>query len=201
MKYLTNAFNRILVVTFCFFICNSASAQLIDGSASFVNAKGTTQVDVLSNAQVSFLDAFDQTHINVLGGEINWLTLHNEATANISGGKISWINAYDNSFAKLTGLDDLSWLVFHGADSRVEVVGNNISYSNGHLSGVWANGVPFSFWAVRDYITSSTIPSNIVISSVPEPSTLLFLAVGFPLAFIRARNARLVPLKKHTISN
>ncbi|OYY93240.1 MAG: hypothetical protein B7Y41_13040 [Hydrogenophilales bacterium 28-61-23] len=166
---------------------DQAHVQVSGGSISYLTLHNDATANIESG-DISYLTLHNDTTANIESGDISWLMLHDNSTANIENGIISWVKAYDRSFIRLTGAEDLSWLVFHSADSRAEIVANNVSYSNGHLSGNWADGRVFSFWAIhQDLYNSSVMPTNIVITQVPEPSGLLLFAVGVPFAFLWSR--------------
>lgn len=165
-----------------------ASTTVINGLGTHV-ARGTDQLEVLNGAEAASIDAFDQSNVKVSGGNISWLTLNDDASADISGGDISWLMLNDSSVARLTGVASLSWILFDGANSRAEVFANDVKYAGGHLSGTWYNGTAFSFWAIpaRGLDPTSAMPSNIVITPVPEPAQLLLLSLGMSLIYLRAR--------------
>ncbi|MBA4110999.1 MAG: hypothetical protein C0487_15550 [Leptothrix sp. (in: Bacteria)] len=166
-----------------------ASTLLIDGLGSHV-ARGNDQFEVVQGAEAASISAFDQSNVKVSGGNISWLTLNDGASADISGGDISWLMLNGNSVARLNGAASLSWILFDGSNSRAEVFANNVKYTGGHLSGNWYNGTAFSFWAIpaQGLEPTSVMPSNIVITPVPEPAQLVLLSLGMLLIYARTRH-------------
>jgi hypothetical protein len=114
------------------------------------------------------------------------LTVSGTDTENVySGDSIAWLYANDNSEVNITYVDDLSWLLVND-DSQVNIFGSNFNYSNGHLSGVWANGLSFSFWALEETdlqngSIGSIIPDNIRLRAVPIPATVWLFGSGLAL--------------------
>lgn len=168
-----------------------AFADVIDGAVSFVTKSGSASTSIVAPANVGFFYGYQNATVEVTGGEVSWLNMHDNSTASISGGNISWVRLFDNSSVRITGIDSLSWLVFENTNSKAEIVASNVQYANGHLYGNWGNGMPFSFWAISSSIfPNDTMPSNILISSVPEPSQcLLFLGGIAMLAAVRVRRS------------
>jgi hypothetical protein len=180
---------NLIFLGLAFSSAQCAIADVIDGRVPIVSSNGSTITTIVAPANVSHFYGYQNSSVEVAGGHVSWLHMHDSSTASISGGNISWIKLYDNSSVRITGVDSLSWLVFEDTTSIAEIVATNVQYTNGLLSGNWDNGSPFIFWAVTSPIMpNDTIPSNIVISSVPEPSQgLLFLGGVAILAALRAR--------------
>ncbi|HML76396.1 MAG TPA: PEP-CTERM sorting domain-containing protein [Anaerohalosphaeraceae bacterium] len=103
--------------------------------------------------------------ITISGGEIRRLTIGTYATAQISGGQIDQI-----------------WSSYFLPDAnRIILTCNSgylLSYTNGvvtGISGTWRDGSDFNIQLVNP-AGSSTVFSNMTI--IPEPATMLLLAVG-----------------------
>lgn len=169
-----------------------STAADIDYYAPFVDTYGTTSTNVLPGANIAHFYAYDTSSVQVTGGSISFLNLLGSSTGEIAGGDISWVRLYDTSSVRITYVQNLSWLIFGGPNSHAEIVADNVSYASGHLSGVWANGMGFSFWAMTEGAEPASImPTNITITPVPEANSLWLLAVGLPLvaAAVRRRQA------------
>lgn len=158
----------------------------VTGAESDVTAFDSSVVNIEQGSDVAYIYGLDNSTINVNGGTISWLELYGSSQANISSSEpLAWLKLYENSTANISFISDLSWLIV-GDDSVVNIFGTDFSYSNGHLSGIWGNGLSFSFWALEDSdhragTGGEFIPDNIVLHevSVPEPSTLAILVLGF----------------------
>jgi hypothetical protein len=105
------------------------------------------------------------SNLSISGGEIHRLTIGTYATAQISGGQIDQIRS-----------------AYFGPDaSRIILTCNPgylLSYTNGvvtGISGTWRDGSDFNIQLVNP-AGSSTVFSNMTI--IPEPATMLLLAVG-----------------------
>ena len=164
----------------------------ITGTTPLVFLTGSNSARVLPGANVSYLDAYDQSSVDVLGGEVSYLTLHNQARGKVNGGIISYLQVYDSSRAEVRKVDDLSWLFLRGA-GEAHVYGRNLFYSSGHLFGQWENGSAFQFWALRDDNPGTPppigpMPTGLFLHSIPEPATA-WLALGVAcVAFGRRRS-------------
>lgn len=157
----------------------------INGNESWIYAYDQSMLTADSGSDIAWLNAYDDSIINVKSAEISWLYGYDNSIINISAGDISWLKLYSQSEANISYLDDLSWLLVND-ESVVNIYGTSFSYSNGRLSGTWENGSAFSFWALEESnLTSGNIrdilPDNIVLHSVPEPSSLALLVLGLGL--------------------
>ncbi|MCF6337441.1 MAG: PEP-CTERM sorting domain-containing protein [Gammaproteobacteria bacterium] len=172
---------RLLFLTYIVFLSLTTSlvvnATVIDGSNIY---------DVYGDE--TWLYAYDNSTINIHeGSNVSWLYGYDNTNINISGGDISWLTLYDQSVTNITSVEDLSWLLVNDR-SEVNIFGTEFNYSNGNLSGLWGNGLPFSFWALdeTDLIQgniSSKLPENIRLRyiSVPEPGTILLFLIGLTI--------------------
>lgn len=164
-----------------------AHAEVIDDTRSWVYVSGTSQTVLVAPAEIGSVNAYGHATVEVLGGDVAWLRMNDSSHANVSGGDISWIRLYDASSVRITGIEDLSWLVMDSSLATAEIVADNVTYSGGHLSGTWADGTGFSFWAVEGTFNPSHImPSNITITAVPEPATWVTVSIGL-LALVAGR--------------
>ncbi len=180
--------SRILFAAMALACSPLSSAVDINYYAPFVDTFGATNTNVLPGADIAHFDAHDTSSVQVTGGSISFLNLGDSSTGKVVGGDISWVNLYDTSSVRITYVQSLSWLVFGSPDSRAEIVANNVSYASGYLSGVWGNGMGFSFWAISEGAYPSEImPANITITPVPEANSLWLLAVGLPLVAAAVR--------------
>lgn len=160
----------------------ASNAIVIDAPIPDVRLRLSDFAEVVDGADVAFLDAYEQSRLLVTDGKVSFLTLHDHASAVINGGEISWIHLHDRSVVRLTDADSLGWLVFHGADSRADIVANNVSYEDGVLKGSWANGATFSFWAIHEGLQIPiAIPPNIFVTPIPEPSPWMLFALSVPV--------------------
>ncbi len=177
----------------------------INGPESNVSAYDQATVELVSGADVAWLYMNAQSRLDVLeglaswvymyadsraairGGDLSWLKLYGNSSANITNGNISWLQIFETSSASILKAD-ISWLVVGGA-SRADIYGRNFTYSGGHLSGNWTDGTPFSFWALEGDAQGvpnvvgiySQLPDNIVLHTVPVPSTAYLILLALPL--------------------
>ncbi len=141
-----------------------SEALLIDGYEVLVHGYENSSISVVEGADISFLSLYDQSSVDVKGGEISWLHL------------------YDDSSADLNYANDISWLLMDDS-ATANLYGSDFSYASGQISGLWANGEAFSFWALNhDDLESGNItnimPASLVLHSVSETSTVALMFVG-----------------------
>lgn len=155
---------------------------VFSGNEGFIDALDSFSLTVQETSRIAFLTTRDNSSVNVLGGEISWIIAHNNAKIDISGGDISWLEVYDDTVTNIESLFDLSWLLVSN-NSVVNIYGSNFRYLNGHLSGSWSDGNPFSFWAMEESKLSvgdigDILPENIVLHDVPEPLPISIMVIG-----------------------
>jgi hypothetical protein len=115
------------------------------------------------------------TYLYFSGGEIHQLDVHSYATATLSGGMIEEIWSYQSAYT-VSGLYNPHITIDCQLDSVFHDTGTNI------LTGNWLDGSSFSIQLV-DVDGYSPAIENIIF--IPEPATLILLAVG--CAIIRRR--------------
>jgi len=185
---------RIFVTVFSFWVPHAFGLAVVgDNVADIYAGENVSRLSAYDDSTVNvhggdiaWMYNYDQSTSNVSGGEISWLFGNDDSTLNISGGDISWIKAYDSSQVNISYLDDLSWLLVSD-DSEINIFGSNFSYSNGHLSGSWLSGQSFSFWALEEKdlfvgALGGALPDNIHLNPsttpVPVPSSILLFALA-----------------------
>lgn len=144
-----------------------AGHVVIDGDRSTVVLTGVDSATVVPGANIAWLHARDQSQVTMTGGDV------------------SWLNVYDQASVTISGANAISWLVINSEEAAIEIQASNVTYSGGHLSGVWGNGQSFHFWALYQSTLSdplsgqwSVMPSNITITAVPEPGTWALMSLG-----------------------
>jgi hypothetical protein len=153
---------------------------LLSSQAFSSTVSGTDILNI--NGADAFVDAYNYSTVNLLSGsDVAFLNTHDNSSANLYDGTLSWLNMYGNSSANIYS-SNLSWLLV-GTNATVNIYGSNFNYSGGILSGTWSSGTGFSFWALNVSESgviigspSDIIPSNITLSSVPLPSSILLFA-------------------------
>jgi len=174
---------RKIVLLLVIFTASTANSLVINGN---------DVVDIYGHE--GFVTAYDQSTITThIGSSVAFLNGRDDSIFNINGGDISWLQLYNNNKTSISFVEDLSWLLVSD-DSEITIFGTNFSYSGGHLSGVWSNGLAFSFWALEELDLHSgaignIIPDNIILRavSVPEPSSLTLLIMCLALLTYRKK--------------
>ena len=153
------------------------------GNAHSLVINGTNEFDIFGSE--SFVSAYDFSIVTThIGSSVSFLDGFDNSTFNINGGEIAWLQLYDSNVTDISFVEDLSWLLVSD-NSIVNISGSGFNYSNGHLSGTWANGTDFSFWALEQLdLTTGNIgdilPDNIFLHdiSISEPSSWALLVFG-----------------------
>lgn len=162
----------------------------INGSESFVYAYDSSTVTASSGSDISWLYGYDNSTLNInIGSEVSWLHSYDNSTININGGDIGWLLLSGNSEANISFLEDLSWLIVNDG-VQVNIFGSGFNYTNRHLSGFWANGDAFSFWALDESdFTRGSIgqPDNIILHVVSAPASIYLFLIGIGCLLIRRR--------------
>lgn len=185
-------------------VVTGGTVQTISASDSSVYAYDQATVELVNGADVGWLYMNAQSRLNVFDGLAAWTFMSANSNAAIQGGDLSWLKMYDNSHVDITNgilswlqmfeastaniyKADISWLVL-AENSKAEIYGSNFAYSGGHLSGNWADGTPFSFWALSGnaqgmptVVRLPVLPENIVLHVVPAPATAYLMMLALPL--------------------
>lgn len=141
---------------------------------------GNTVLNVYGN--IAFLDTYDTSTTNLYStGDISFLSTHDQSVANILGGGNSWLIQNGQSTSYIHS-GSLSWL-FVDEQSNANIYGSNFSYFDGHLSGNWADGSSFIFWALEGSPdtppnVTNILPTHIILHTVPEPASMLLVGAG-----------------------
>ena len=111
-------------------------------------------------------------------GETEILTLYENSHATFEGGRIDYIRSYQRP---LSG----DWPPSYW-DKHIEIICKDWSWNelNNLLTGTWADDTAFSIQLV-DQTGYYPAITNIEFTIIPEPATLILLALGY--AFIRKR--------------
>ena len=157
-----------------------------------VYATGQTTVNV-NGSTIAWSYFYDTSVVNVTGNaNVSWMHLRDNAAAHIYDGTISWLKLYESSRANLTSPDHVSWLLLND-QSQAHLYGSDFSYGGGHISGKWANGVPFSFWALNEVDLAnpesnrSIKPAGLHLHVVPEPVSSGLAVGALAAAFLLRR--------------
>jgi hypothetical protein len=119
------------------------------------------------------LTAADYSHFDFQGGEAHYLSLTAYSTAVLSGGRIDNLRTTQSAW-QYVGQPPVSvW------NPHVEMIVKDWDYNTTSkmLSGLWGNDSLFNIQLVNVSGYSPTI-DNIEFTIIPEPASLLLLAVG-----------------------
>lgn len=119
MKYLPLAALALL--------SNPASAQYINGYTSSVYLFGNSAAQTGPNADISYMNMYDQSTFDHDGGSVSWAYLYNQSTENVRATQ-SWLHTYDKSTVTIGSGANMSWLVMAGQSTAV-VTGGNLSWA------------------------------------------------------------------------
>jgi hypothetical protein len=152
----------------------------------------------MTGGKISIMfDAYDYSNFNLQDGlaEEGALRFHGFSTATMIGGTMtSGFNMYDNSVINITGgtlagfdiMDSAVANLYGGqigglySHNIVNIYGKNIviepyGTTDKYIHGLWGDGTPFSFFALR------AVPYNsqFIIHEIPEPAVISLLLMGF----------------------
>jgi hypothetical protein len=184
-------------------ICGIISAVILFAAAQ----AGAVDVDFYTDAIIGDGDVYDnvfvydtppdQTTVDMWGGTIGAALPHDSSTFNMYGGQIhagmglsdwSTVNIYDGSVLGTFWVMDSAWLNIYGGDvslgspsfsesSTVNIFGYDFAYDGWELTGFLSDHSAFS---ITEMTGEDYSHMNLVV--IPEPATVLLLAVGALLA-------------------
>jgi len=152
----------------------------------------SSTVDVVSGGSVDLTEVNDDALLRVVGGKVLNLRTFDTGTAEIvsgdstmmiTGGEFQKLRMVSGGTADIAGgsmyrvsAESLSNITFHGYDFRASGDGltlqDDLVLGEGILTGKWRDGTS---WIIRVNQNSS---ATIRTSLVPEPSSLILLAMG-----------------------
>jgi hypothetical protein len=144
----------------------SQDASSVDISGGVVNRMNTSNTSsmIISGGTFDILYTYDVSNVDISGGNFNDLFVYNTSNVDISGGGIE-------NYLKVYGTSSVT---FHGYDFRVtgglRLEGDRV-LGTGALTGRWFDKTP---WIVN--VSRNDASATILV--VPEPSTLVLLAMG-----------------------
>jgi hypothetical protein len=154
---------------FGIFSLNSESLLITGAGADQIDAKGESYVEVQDTApleqNVGGIYAFvldDFSILNYYGGETNIFSIYDDSTALFSGGRIDYIRSYQDS-------DLIKHITFVADLDSIDLTGNL-------LTGNWLSGGGSFSITLLDQTGYDSVYSNI--NFIPEPATMLMLALG-----------------------
>ena len=123
------------------------------------------------------ISAIDNSHLDVLGGEIHRIDMNSNATATLSGGLIESIYSYQSVLQWDYGVDPPELVpnphitLYYSGDIPTVQELSNFNY----LVGNWGDGTGFNIYL---HDTGYDTYANFDFILVPEPATLALIGLG-----------------------
>lgn len=152
---------------------NGSESIFVDGGGghyltlfdyTYANVQKTSFLISEGNGGIWLLGLASYSSLDLLGGQIHHLDLTSYAQAKLSGGQIDLLSSTQNA----TYIKHIE---------IVCLVGYVYNSTTRYLTGLWADGSAFNIKLVNVSGYSNTI-DNIKFTVIPEPASLLLLAVG-----------------------
>jgi hypothetical protein len=201
--------NRTIIIYISIFVFVCVCISGVDAAANYytdgtINAgTANTSVYTWNNASVTMaggtivsLDEFNSSRVDIQAGTISQGTsLWNQSQMTFSGGNLNlFLETHDFAAADLKGGQLNGWL--YAADtSIINIYGYGFNYNplagtknGGLLTGSWANGQAFGLNLLDNLQTNTITYQHIILHEIPEPASLLLLAMGGRL-IIRKRKS------------
>ena len=105
--------SKLVVVASFLSVAAPASAIVINSPVSHVNLSGTDALETGPNAQISFINLYDQSTFDHNGGDVSFSYLYNQSRETVRAAQ-SWLHSYDQSNVIIGNGAEMSWLVMHG---------------------------------------------------------------------------------------
>ncbi|MGA1980707.1 MAG: hypothetical protein ABSG99_09155 [Sedimentisphaerales bacterium] len=137
---------------------------------------------------------FDQSSINIYGGETGGIVATDNSSVNIYGGEVHGLIVADNSSATLYGGNiggiRNSQSVPIGTEIDLEVVCKSWTWNESinHITGIWGDDSSFDIGLVNtswDNFEDYRMIDHISFTVIPEPLTGILMAMG--VLFLRRR--------------
>ncbi len=149
-----------LVDTDTLLMTGGEGEELTLGDWSTASIEDTNPLIGPNDGGIWDLNTYGYSELSISGGEINDLGGHDYSTINLSGGQI---------LGDLIVYAPTTWIHIFGYDF------NNNPFGGSPLTGFWADDTAFSINLVDSTISTY---DQIVFHIIPEPATLILLALG-----------------------
>jgi hypothetical protein len=136
--------------------------SLTASGSSILDIKNTSSLAVLSGG-IWTLDLWGSSQLELSGGQVNSLKIHGSATAVLSGGLINKIYSYQSTTVP-------------NYMQHIEMVVKDHMLTGNILTGHWGDNSTFNIQLMNQSGYALVIDN--IKFTIPEPTTLLLLAVG-----------------------
>jgi hypothetical protein len=140
---------------------NSSNVNVFGGQVNHLTAYDTGTVDVWNNGIVGVMRARNSGVVNVGGGILGLISASNFGTVNLLGGVVDdYLAASDSGIINVYG-------------HNLAKVPSGGHYGFGFVSGEWTDGTGFNI-----DLSGPDTYSRVVLYEIPEPATVLLIAMG-----------------------
>ena len=141
-------------------VYNDSIVNIMKADISFLHLYDNSIINILDTTNsISIVGAYNNSIINFFGGEIDVITLTDNATVHMYGGG-------DNNMTNSYTLDSLSKFHIYGSNF-------NYDYNTKFLTGILYDGSDLNI-----FMRSGFHSNNIILHTIPEPTSILFLLPG-----------------------
>lgn len=124
-------------------LCDSATASVKGGSASHIRMYDSSAISVSDNAKIGHLSLNDNSQGKISGGTFAFINLGGKSETHVGS-----LTMEDGSL-QVSGVNVSGGVITLKKGATLHLYGQNISFSDGKLSGAWADGSRFKFWLVQ----------------------------------------------------
>lgn len=152
-------------------LCDSATANIKGGTSAHINMYDSSDIKVSGNSEITHLTFHEDSKGEISGGSFSFINLKDKSDVRIKSLKLQ-----DGSTSLSSGKEISGGVITLQKGATLHIYGESLNFSNGKLSGVWADGTKFNIWLLQNsqgqenrFKLFQSMPKQVVFHKVEKP--------------------------------